>query len=260
MKTSRVCTDRIGRFARWAASPLAALALAGLAFSLGVGSAAAHVGVTPAEARPATNETFSVRVPTEKDEATVKVRVEFPTGLVVSRFQPKPGWQREIERDSAGRITAVVWSGGRVEPGEYDDFPFIARTPQEVAPLSFKAYQTYAGGETVEWVNAAGGERPAAVVQIKTTTTGATSAVPSIETPGQAAPPAGAAATAPAATSGLAATAVAPTGAAASGAVEPASGSSGSDLPLFAALAAVALALVATALAGVALSRRPQTT
>jgi YD repeat-containing protein len=238
-------------------APLAALLVALLALALGAGSAAAHVGVQPAEPRPATSETFTVRVPTERDVATTSVRVVFPDGLTVSRFQPKAGWQREVERDGSGRITAATWSGGRIEPNEYDDFLFIARTPQQPGPLSFKAYQTYAGGETVEWVNP-GEPGPAPVVNVKPAAAAGPATNPSIENAGQAAPAAGTApATARAAgatvTSGAAATA--PSAAAAAAAPEAASG--GSDLPLFASFAAVALALVATAMAGVALSRRP---
>jgi YD repeat-containing protein len=234
---------------------LLAVVLALLAFVIGAGSAAAHVGVQPRESRPATSETFTVRVPTERDEATVRVRVEFPTGLVVSRFQPKPGWQREVERNASGQIVAVTWSGGRIEPAEYDDFLFIARTPQEAGKLVFKSYQTYAGGETVEWVNDQE-PRPAPVVDVKAAAaasgTAATAANPSIEQPGQAA---GAAqATAPAgAGPTVAVGAAVPAPAAYTAGSPPA----GSDLPLFAALGAVALALVATAMAGVALTRRP---
>ncbi|HEX2035610.1 MAG TPA: YcnI family protein [Chloroflexota bacterium] len=263
MKILNLVQRTSGRRDRRPMPPLAALALALVALILGAGSAAAHVGVTPREARPATSETFTVRVPTERDEATVRVRVEFPAGLVVSRFQPKPGWQREVERDSAGQLTAVTWSGGRIEPGEYDDFLFIARTPQDAGKLSFKAYQTYEGGETVAWVDAEGAARPAAVVELKAAAAPTTSGHLSIENPGQANAPAGAtSATAPAASgpggaAATAATAPATTAGTSGAAVQAAGG--GSDLPLFTALGAIALALVATAMAGVALTRRPQT-
>ena len=234
-------------------APLAALLTALLAFVLGAGSAAAHVGVQPAEPRPATSETFTVRVPTERDVATTSVRVVFPGGLTVSRFQPKAGWQREIERDGSGRITAATWSGGRIEPAEYDDFVFIARTPNEAGPLSFKAYQTYASGETVEWVNP-GEPGPAPVVNVKPVAAAAGAAAnPSIENAGQPAAAAGAAR----ATGAGAAPATAAAGAPAAAAAAPGAAAGGADLPLFAAFAALALALIATAMAGVALSRRP---
>jgi uncharacterized protein YcnI len=245
------------------APPLLALTLALLALVTGAGSVAAHVGILPAEAPPGTSQTFTVRVPTERDVPTIRVRMEFPNGMTVSRFQPKPGWQREIERDASGRITAVVWSGGKIEPAEYEDFYFIARTPQETGKLAFKAYQSYEGGETVEWVNDAE-PRPAPAMTIRAAAP-STTTNPSIENPGQAPAAAGAAAGA----AGAAATARATTPAGATApAAAPVAGSftapaaaqnGGSDLPLFAALVAVALALLATAMAAVALSRGRQT-
>ena len=254
-------TTSVARHLRRAlAPPLLALTLALLALVTGAGSVAAHVGIQPAEAPPATSQTFTVRVPTERDVPTIRMRMEFPNGMIVSRFQPKPGWQRELERDASGRITAVVWSGGKIEPAEYEDFFFIARTPQETGKLAFKAYQSYEGGETVEWVNDAE-PRPAPAMTIRAAAP-STTTNPSIENPGQAPAAAGAAAgAASAARATTPAGATAPAAAPVSGSFEAPAGAQngGSDLPLFAALVAVALALLATAMAAVALSRGRQT-
>src|SRR5215218_6725941 len=189
MMTLRPRTAAAPHRQRRAAIPVLALTFALLALALGAASAAAHVGVLPADVRPASNETFTVRVPNEKTEPTVRVRVVFPDGLVVSRFEPKPGWQREVEKDGAGRITGVTWSGGQIGDGQYDDFRFIARTPQQEGPVAFRAYQTYAAGETVEWVNAENQQNPAAFVQVRAAAAAAGGA-PSIENAGQAAAPA----------------------------------------------------------------------
>jgi len=118
-----------------------------LAAALGVGVASAHVSVTPARVPPNSSQTFTLRVPTEREAPTIRLRVEFPTELTVSRFQPKPGWTREIERDSANRIIAATWSGGKIAPGEFDDFVFTARTPAAAGKLLVKAYQSYEGGD-----------------------------------------------------------------------------------------------------------------
>jgi YD repeat-containing protein len=228
------------------------LVLAVIALLLAATSAAAHVTVNPNQAVPNTSQLFTVRVPTEKDEPTVRVRVEFPNGLTVSRFQPKPGWTRTMDRDASGRIVAVTWSGGRIEPAEFEDFVFQARTPDASGKLAFRAFQTYLGGETVEWVGAEGADRPAAIVEVKAapaTTAGA-------DDHGQ--PVA-----ATAAAGGTAATA-APAATTRSGASVSVSDSGvnvstgGSDLPLFIALAAAALALIALALSAIALARRSQ--
>lgn len=160
-------SDTVQRRA-WAL-PLA-LGLALTLFLAGGRAASAHVGVLPDEVPANSNQAFTVRVPNERTEPTVKVRVELPGGLVVSRFQPKPGWAREVERDEQQRIIAVTWSGGQIGDGEYDEFAFIARTPGEVGTLAFKSYQTYQSGETVEWVNAQGQERDAAFVEVKPAT------------------------------------------------------------------------------------------
>lgn len=218
------------------AAPVALLALL-----VAASTASAHVSVSPRQAPPDTNQTFTVRVPNEKPEPTVRVRVELPSGLTVSRFQPVPDWARQVEQDSQQRITSVTWSGGQIGDGEFQDFAFIARTPKENGTLTFRAFQTYQGGETVEWVNPEGQERPAPLITVGPAAAGATgtAAAGSIE---------GRDAAGAAATPAISAPAQA-AGAAAAG---------GSDLPLFASLAAGALAVLAVILAGVALARRPR--
>jgi uncharacterized protein YcnI len=217
---------------------------ASLAALLTLDVASAHVTVNPREAAPDSSQTFNVRVPTEKDEPTVKIRVEFPAGLADSRFQPKPGWTREVERDAQQRITAVTWSGSQIGPGEYDEFAFIARTPKDAGALSFKAYQTYQGGETVEWTGAEGSERPAALVAVKGAPAASAAGASESHGDGTAAQAAGKAAGAPATD--------------ADGASRAPVGTSGSDLSLFAALATGVLALIAIVLSGIALARRPR--
>lgn len=234
--------------------------------------ASAHIDVLPNTVPAGILQAFNVRVPNEKEEPTVSVLVEFPSGLIVSRFQPKPGWQRDLEKDSAGRITAVIWSGGQIGVGEYEDFTFLARTPREPGKLSWKAYQTYQGGETVAWVGAEGEELPAPVVEVVagSTETGTNStsieeAAPAVSTEqsGAAAPPAP---TVPAQATSEEPTAPPPTREAVitgvpaleAGAVDATleSAAPGSDLALFTALGALITALVALAVAGVALARR----
>jgi uncharacterized protein YcnI len=157
------------------------------------------------------------------------VRVEFPADLTVSRFKPLPGWTREVERDAQQRITSVTWSGGQIAPGEYMDFPLMARTPAEAGKIAFRALQTYQGGEVVEWTGAEGTERPAATVTVGA----APAAVPGDDH--------GATSTSSAATT----TAIS--------AAQAASG--GSDLPLLLALGGLALGAIALVVSFVSLGR-----
>lgn len=143
-----------------------ASAVALMALLIGVGVASAHVTVWPKESGTGAYEKYTVRVPTEKEIPTVKVEVLFPEGLKVSSFQPKQGWTYETEKDAAGNITGVIWSGGSIGPGEFDEFSFIGANPRDPGQLAFKANQTYADGSVVNWDGPPESEHPASVTTI----------------------------------------------------------------------------------------------
>lgn len=238
-------SPRMGRRTVGAVAVLGAVS----AVLLSTGVTFAHVSVTPATAAPDTSITFVVRVPTEKEEATTRLRVDFPPGLTVSRFQPMPGWTRQVEQNGQQLITSVTWSGGQIGPGEFQDFVFVARTPKDGGKLAFKSFQTYAGGETVAWENPEGSqERPVAIVVVPA--------------PGAAAKPLGEDPTAGAgATAGSQATTAPAASAATASGTQPAvaASSSGSDLPLFVALGGLVLGALALVLSIASLTRRPRT-
>lgn len=130
------------------------------ALVLAAPAASAHVTVQPTEAAAGSFARFVVRVPNERDNAaTVKVEVQLPEGLE-ARFQPKAGWTRTV----SGRT--VTWEGGRIEPGEFDEFGFSTRMPDKPTLLEFPAVQTYSNGEVVRWVGPADAEEPAARVTV----------------------------------------------------------------------------------------------
>jgi len=236
--------------------------LAGCAAAAGaltlLGTANAHVSLVPAQVPPETNQAFALRVPNEKAEPTVKLRVEFPDGITVSRFRPVPGWTRQVERDSQQRLVAVEWSGGQIADGEYQDFELIARTGRDAGKLAFNAYQTYQGGETVAWVNPEGQEQPAAILTVGGAPAPGTGGG-SIE---------GAAGVQASSSTSAAATPIAaaaapsggqPTGGSASGQASGGDQSGGgSDLSLFTALGAAVIGIVALMVAFIALARRPK--
>ena len=132
--------------------------------------ASAHVTVQPRQVAAGTRYgEFAVRVPTEKPVPTIKIRVEFPAGLRVARLKVKPGWTAQLERDSAKIITGVTWSGGRIGPDEYEDFYFSGNVLAKAGDtLMVRAYQTYEGGEIVEWTDTVDphAPRPAARIAI----------------------------------------------------------------------------------------------
>lgn len=153
-------------------------ALALLILVAGASPALAHVTVQPNEAVVGSFSRFVVRVPNERpDASTVRVEVEFPPLAFVS-FQPKDGWQRDVEEEAFDEpievfgneitegVTSVTWRGGEIGPGEFEEFGFSARMPDEPGELEFRASQHYDSGEVVEWTGPADGEEPAARVAV----------------------------------------------------------------------------------------------
>ncbi|MGH2825427.1 MAG: YcnI family protein [Actinomycetota bacterium] len=139
----------------------------------------AHVTVQPNEAGVGSFSRFVVRVPNEQpDAATTKVEVQFPETVTNVSFQPKDGWDRTVKMKTLDEpievfgeevteaVDTVTWTGGSIEPGEFDEFGFSIRTPDDAGELEFPALQTYEGGEVVRWIGPADSDEPAAMVDV----------------------------------------------------------------------------------------------
>jgi uncharacterized protein YcnI len=152
--------------------------MAGLLFSmLGGGIASAHVSVQPPVAVQGSYEKFAVRVPSEdKESPTVKVEVRFPMDSVsISRFEPKPGWKYDLAKDATNKITGVTWTatGEGLSSTEFGEFYMQGKVADNATEIVWKAYQTYKNGTVVEWVGAAGSDKPASVTKVTPKPTGA---------------------------------------------------------------------------------------
>jgi uncharacterized protein YcnI len=110
----------------------------------------AHAVVFPKTSTPGAYEKYVLRVPNERDIPTHKVEIRFPEGLRVVSFGEVPGWKLQVLTDSVQNITGAVWTG--VLPKErFVEFPFFAVNPKDSTTLTWPTYQTYEGGERVEW-------------------------------------------------------------------------------------------------------------
>jgi uncharacterized protein YcnI len=140
---------------------LAALALAIIATVPALSDA--HVRVFPSDdlnTTPACGlEKFVVRVPVEKPIATVAVRLVVPRVVTVTQVQAKPGWKVSFEK-TKGRISAITWSGGRLEPQEFDEFAFIGAAPKTMQTVNWDAYQTYEDKSVVAWTGSIDSDTP----------------------------------------------------------------------------------------------------
>lgn len=140
------------------------------AFSLFTGMASAHVTVLPKETTQGSYEVFTVRVPSENESVqTTQVKVEFSEAVNISRFEPKPGWKYEVEKDASGKITSVNWTTEEdgLSSTEFGLFNMQGKVADDADEIVWKAYQTYQDGSVVEWVGAQDAEKPASVTTVK---------------------------------------------------------------------------------------------
>ncbi|MCT2589336.1 YcnI family protein [Streptomyces sp. N2-109] len=142
--------------------------LAASAVLLGAGSASAHVSVNPEEAEAGGYSTVTFKVPNERDDAsTVKLEVNLPadTPLASVMPQPVPGWDVKVTKSKLDKpmemhgetineaVSKVTWSGGKIEPGQFQQFPLsMGALPEDAEQMVFKSLQTYDSKEVVRWI------------------------------------------------------------------------------------------------------------
>lgn len=156
----------MGSMTRVAIRNFAGSVIGGLALLAAVGTLWAHAVVVPAVSSPGSYETYTLRVPNEKDVATTRVEIRFPPKVFVVSFAEVPGWALEVRRDSTGRATGGVWTGS-LEPGRFVELPFVAVNPSEAATLVWVVDQTYGTGEVVSWAGEPDAEFPASRTSVE---------------------------------------------------------------------------------------------
>jgi periplasmic copper chaperone A len=158
-------------------APLSAFLIGVLVLALPAG-AGAHVRLQPEEAAAGAYTVLHVNVPNESpDKATTKVVVEFPPGFTYALEQPVAGWSADVKMTKAAkaaiggqtipaRVSRITWTAqseeAEIQPDQFLDFPIAVQIPATVGErLTFKALQTYEGGEVVRWTGGPGSEAPA---------------------------------------------------------------------------------------------------
>jgi periplasmic copper chaperone A len=147
-------------------------------------AAQAHVTLQPDTGVAGTYTRLDVRVPNERDDAsTSKVEVQFPDGFASASYEPVPGWRVKVTTKRLaepiatddGEITegvdTITWTADddedAIPPGAFMDFGLSVQIPGQAGDsLTFKALQTYTGGEVVRWIGGPGSENPAPTVSV----------------------------------------------------------------------------------------------
>jgi uncharacterized protein YcnI len=156
-----------------------AVVLAGCAVAVAAlaGAAFAHITLTPGSAPQGSATELTFRVPNEEAKAaTVEIQLKIPTSQPIAQLlvKPVPGWQIAVETVTLAKplvtddgsfstaVSEVTWSGGKILPGQYQDFSVSADPlPTGVGQLAFKAIQTYSNGDVVRWIDVQQSGQPA---------------------------------------------------------------------------------------------------
>ena len=145
-------------------------------------TAEAHVTLNPSEWEAGGFARFAVRVPNERERTdTTRVTVQLPENVVSASFQPVEGWRRTVEMERLDepieeegeepiteRLARVTWSGGRIRPGEFQEFGVSFQVPEDAAgeSLAFPSIQRYSDGEVVRWIGPEDADEPAPAVAV----------------------------------------------------------------------------------------------
>ncbi|MFB5268893.1 YcnI family protein [Paenibacillus enshidis] len=132
------------------------------------GIASAHVTVSPAVSQPEAWETYTIKVPVEKDVATTKVALKIPEGVEFKQYEPIPGWKVSTTAADSGAVKTVTWTaeGKGILAGQYQRFSFVAVNPSAEAKVAWDAFQYYADGSIVEWTGDEGSDLPHSVTTV----------------------------------------------------------------------------------------------
>jgi uncharacterized protein YcnI len=156
----------------------------------------AHITTTPSSVPAGSAAELTFHVPNEETHAdTTKLDILIPTAHPIAQLlvQPVPGWQASVRTVNLAKpvvtddgkfsqaVAEVMWSGGRIAPGQFQDFTVLADPlPQGVSQLVFKALQIYSNGDVVRWIDVRqpGQPEPGHPAPVLTLTKGAAPAAP----------------------------------------------------------------------------------
>jgi len=113
----------------------------------------AHISIWPAESTNGVREKYTMRVPNEKQVATIRIEGEFPSGVKIYDFEFKPGWKIDFRKDDKGNIIGAVWTG-KIVPYEFVEFGMLGLNDNESSSLVWKFIQYYEDGMKEEFTGA----------------------------------------------------------------------------------------------------------
>lgn len=98
---------------------------------------------------------------------TTGIDIEMPEPMAVVKPMPKPGWQLTTQtapikapmslhgKPVTETVNRVVWRGGPLPDGHYDEFVVLLQLPMRSGPLYFKVTQVCEAGRS-DWIEIPG--------------------------------------------------------------------------------------------------------
>ena len=130
--------------------------------------ASAHVSVVPKTSTTGAWETYTIKVPVEKEMPTTKVALKTPAGVEIESYQPVPGWNYTADKDSNGKVKTIIFksTGEGILPGQFQQFSFVAKNPDQAGEIAWDAFQYYKDGSVVEWTGDESSDSPHSITAI----------------------------------------------------------------------------------------------
>lgn len=148
---------------------IAALAVpAAAALMVFAAVASAHVTVSPTQSSAGAWETYTLKVPSEKDIATVQIDLRIPAGAAFKQYEAAPGWDVTVDGDKVSWIA----NGDGILAGQFQRFYFTVQNPAAAGDIAWNAYQHYADGSVVQWSGEEGSESPHSITAIAEASSG----------------------------------------------------------------------------------------
>jgi uncharacterized protein YcnI len=131
-----------------------------------VPAAFGHIKIWPMESTYGAREKYTMRVPNEKQVATIRIEGEFPAELSLYDFEFKPGWKIDFKKDKDNKIVGAVWTG-KIAPYEFVEFGMLGINPKQGSNLVWKFVQYYEDGTKEEFTGPPDSRLPSPVTILK---------------------------------------------------------------------------------------------
>lgn len=134
------------------------------------GFASAHVTVNPTVAQTGAWQTYSIKIPSEKELPTTKITLKVPQGVAFKQYQPLSGWKITTEKNDSNEVTSITWEvdgdNEGILAGQFQQFNFVAQNPDAETEVTWDAFQYYSDGSIVEWTGGPSDSNPHSITAI----------------------------------------------------------------------------------------------